>query len=300
MIVDGGSTSKTASARLWLNAGIVFLGTLCMLLFGFRVTTGSIVGFGLLGAGLYGLLVSPPRAKTAHGGHVRAVAGPSAKTAGREAAGITMEEQRIDVRGLHRRRRPNKLLWAERLDRYSKRKKAERQSNPFMRSLDRVCRKIVKWTAVVVGTVALITVAWGSYEAATATPEQRAAWAFERAQRQEERAREQAQRAQAAAEKEEADQHAAREVAAKEVQFRCLSGWTGSMLDFAREVKDSLREPDSFEHVMSSATPVHADGTQIIIMEYRARNGFGGMNVETAQATVNNDDCKLISWQGTR
>ena len=32
-------------------------------------------------------------------------------------------------------------------------------------------------------------------------------------------------------------------------------------------------------------------------MTYRARNGFGGMNVERARAVIRNSDCKLLGWE---
>lgn len=79
-------------------------------------------------------------------------------------------------------------------------------------------------------------------------------------------------------------------------KFKCLNEWNGSMFDFEWELKQSLRDPDSFELINSYASPVKADGLQRIRFEYRARNGFGGMNVEMASAVISNADCKLISW----
>ena len=82
----------------------------------------------------------------------------------------------------------------------------------------------------------------------------------------------------------------------KNRQFACMSSLDGSMFELAYEAKQGLRDPDSFEHIQSSATVVDVDGRQRIRMRFRARNGFGGMNVETAEAVVSNRDCKLLSW----
>lgn len=70
----------------------------------------------------------------------------------------------------------------------------------------------------------------------------------------------------------------------------CLSP-DGSSRNFIGRVKQQLREPDSFEHIRTSIEPVQKDGSHLIEMTYRARNGFGGMNVETALGEVRQSDC---------
>src|SRR3546814_18393357 len=67
------------------------------------------------------------------------------------------------------------------------------------------------------------------------------------------------------------------------------------MFDILWEVKQSLREPDSFEHIRSSATAVDENGVQRILIEFRARNGFGGMNIGKAVANVQFQGCKLLN-----
>lgn len=83
----------------------------------------------------------------------------------------------------------------------------------------------------------------------------------------------------------------------KDRQYACTASLNGSMSEFALEVKYNLRDPDSFEHIQSFATTVDGDGMQRIRMKFRAHNGFGGMNVEMAEAVVQNSGCKLISWR---
>ncbi|WP_070157488.1 zinc ribbon domain-containing protein [Sphingobium phenoxybenzoativorans] len=82
--------------------------------------------------------------------------------------------------------------------------------------------------------------------------------------------------------------------------FHCLSAWDGSHRGVADAVKERLRDPDSFEHIETRIAPVDKDGAHALLMKYRARNGFGGMNVSEALATVKNSDCSatIISIGG--
>jgi hypothetical protein len=73
--------------------------------------------------------------------------------------------------------------------------------------------------------------------------------------------------------------------------FHCLNTWDGSHRGVVNWLKDNLRDPDSYEHIETRITPVNATGEHTLIMQYRARNGFGGTNVETLTATVQNSDC---------
>lgn len=73
--------------------------------------------------------------------------------------------------------------------------------------------------------------------------------------------------------------------------FHCLSAWDGSHTDFKRRVKNAMRNPSSFEHMETRIAPVSEDGQHILIMTYRAENGFGGMNVGRATGLVDNATC---------
>ena len=74
--------------------------------------------------------------------------------------------------------------------------------------------------------------------------------------------------------------------------FHCLSGWNGSHNGVERYVKANLRDPDSYNHIETRITPVNDKGEHVLVMKYRAKNGFGGMNVESLVATVKNESCK--------
>lgn len=75
----------------------------------------------------------------------------------------------------------------------------------------------------------------------------------------------------------------------------CLSGWDGANRDLVRQVKASMREPNSFEHV---ETRIYGNdnGEHGLWMTFRARNGFGGMNVEKVYARIDHDSCKALRF----
>ena len=73
--------------------------------------------------------------------------------------------------------------------------------------------------------------------------------------------------------------------------FHCLSAWDGSSRQFTQLVKANLRDPDSFEHIETRIIPANEKGQHAILMKYRAKNGFGGMNVGSALGTVAQTTC---------
>ena len=75
--------------------------------------------------------------------------------------------------------------------------------------------------------------------------------------------------------------------------FHCLSSWDGSHRGIVDALKESLRDPDSFQHVETRITPTDAKGNHMLLMKYRARNGFGGMNIGQLAAIVKDADCSF-------
>ena len=73
--------------------------------------------------------------------------------------------------------------------------------------------------------------------------------------------------------------------------FHCLSTWDGSHRGVVKFVRDRVRDPSSFEHVETSITPVSDSGEHELLMRYRATNGFGGVSVGLATATIQNSNC---------
>lgn len=89
---------------------------------------------------------------------------------------------------------------------------------------------------------------------------------------------------------------AAKEAENRENGFHCLSGWDGSNRSMVRQVEAGLRDPDSFEHVDTTITPVNPKtGKHGVRMTFRAKNGFGGVNVGRAIAEVDPNTCEAAN-----
>lgn len=97
----------------------------------------------------------------------------------------------------------------------------------------------------------------------------------------------------AAAEETKATAEREAEAAKRRTGFHCLSAWDGSHRELVSALKGSLRDPDSFEHIETRITPVDEKGNHVLMMKYRARNGFGGMNIGQLAASVKNSDCNF-------
>ena len=128
--------------------------------------------------------------------------------------------------------------------------------------------------------------------------------AIEQEQERQEAARKEAEREAEEAAKREADRLAREAEAQAEAEdrrkgFHCLSQWDGAHTEFKRFVKSQMRNPDSFEHIETRVTPVDEDGRHTLMMQYRAENGFGGMNVSSALGTYSNATCdfQLLSLE---
>lgn len=79
---------------------------------------------------------------------------------------------------------------------------------------------------------------------------------------------------------------------------QCLNA-DGSSDSFTNVVIQNLRDPDSFVGVGTKMAPQGHSHMHAIAMRYRAKNGFGGYNVETAIGMVDDRDChaELIGSQ---
>lgn len=141
--------------------------------------------------------------------------------------------------------------------------------------------RLIKWTLIVF--VALT--ALGMYLGSNLTPE-------EQAERDERRAK--AEKQEQVKQAKEAQEKAKQEAADKKAGFHCLSKWDGSHSGVYNFVKKRMRDPDSFEHVETKITPVDEKGEHLLSMTYRAKNGFGGMNLETVTAIIKNDNCSAV------
>ncbi|MCY3544236.1 MAG: hypothetical protein OXH22_09365 [Chloroflexi bacterium] len=73
--------------------------------------------------------------------------------------------------------------------------------------------------------------------------------------------------------------------------FHCLSWWDGNHDAFERLVKQRLNDPSSMETFETRVTPVK-DGKHEIIMEFGAKNAFGGMVRSFAFGTYDHQTCE--------
>ena len=85
----------------------------------------------------------------------------------------------------------------------------------------------------------------------------------------------------------------AKQAEEKRKGFHCLSSWDGAHTAFRDAIKSKLRDPNSFEHDETKLGPIK-DGEHYIIMNFRSRNGFGGMVEGFANGRIRNDTCEVI------
>ena len=75
--------------------------------------------------------------------------------------------------------------------------------------------------------------------------------------------------------------------------FHCLSAWDGNHDGFEELVKANLKDPGSMETYETRISPVNTTtGQHSIIMDFGARNSFGGMARHTATGWVDNETCE--------
>jgi hypothetical protein len=93
----------------------------------------------------------------------------------------------------------------------------------------------------------------------------------------------------------EAKEKAAKAADDRQQGLHCLLPYLGYSTKFVDAVKQRLRDPDSFEHDKTMIAPAGPDGSHPIIMEYRAKNGFGGMNRSIAVGKLDHGTCEVVS-----
>lgn len=77
--------------------------------------------------------------------------------------------------------------------------------------------------------------------------------------------------------------------------LHCLDEFTGTHMSLEEAVRARLRDPKSYEHVETRIAPVQ-NGEHGLAMTYRARNGFGGVNVARVAAVVDHETCDIKKW----
>lgn len=84
----------------------------------------------------------------------------------------------------------------------------------------------------------------------------------------------------------------ATKVAEKRAGFHCLSAWDGNHDQFEVIVKANLNDPDSMKTYETRITPANDQGQHTILMDFGARNAFGGMVRSQAVGWVDNETCE--------
>ena len=95
---------------------------------------------------------------------------------------------------------------------------------------------------------------------------------------------------------------AAEEAEDRRKGFHCLSKWDGNHEGLEALVRDQLNDPGSKETYSTKIAPVNNLGKHGIIMDFGARNAFGGMVRSTAMGWINSETCEAeltsISYSG--
>ena len=109
---------------------------------------------------------------------------------------------------------------------------------------------------------------------------------------------EHARQAKARQDEESAVRENLRYIAAAQQKVQGCINWRGQVPSLVRRVRESLHNPRSFEHVHSEMR-LQGDnpltGFPVIVMEYRAENGFGAIRTGTVIAKIVPDDCSVHS-----
>lgn len=75
------------------------------------------------------------------------------------------------------------------------------------------------------------------------------------------------------------------------------SQWDGSVDVAERYLKKNLlRDPSSYESVRWGKVSKNPDGSYKVTHTYRARNGFGGMGIETTTFIISKDGSRVINY----
>jgi len=109
---------------------------------------------------------------------------------------------------------------------------------------------------------------------------------------------EQARQAKARHDEENVLREDLRYIAAAQEKVQGCINWRGQVPSLVRYVKKSLHNPRSFEHVHSEMRLLGDNpltGVPVIVMEYRAENGFGAIRTAAVTAKIVPDDCSVQS-----
>lgn len=80
----------------------------------------------------------------------------------------------------------------------------------------------------------------------------------------------------------------------KEQTDALFSAYDGSHVDLEKQIKATMNDPDSYEHVQTS---YRDDSTTLyIVTTFRGNNAFGGKITKRAEATISAKDGHILNW----
>lgn len=82
------------------------------------------------------------------------------------------------------------------------------------------------------------------------------------------------------------------EVKAEKKKFASYCFKDGKNSDINYEISKRLRDPKSFEHISTTSSAVE-NGSNVVKVSFRAKNGFGGYTQSSAVVTINNFTCHM-------
>lgn len=91
----------------------------------------------------------------------------------------------------------------------------------------------------------------------------------------------------------EREQESLRLASMHEMGLHCTRGDGQFLPDLGKAVIERLRDPSSFQHIGTSIMPADEKGIHKVEMRYRAANGYGGLDVDTATAQLTNRNCNI-------
>lgn len=147
--------------------------------------------------------------------------------------------------------------------------------------------------AILVTFVSGVYYAGGAVHAALQrTPEEIAAYEAKKARTEKEAAKKAAEEAKREQEIKVRD---AQDKRRKYIDRTCMVDTNDTSYYLGLEIKAKLRDPASYEPIR--ATWIDQGDKVAVIQDYRARNGFGGMNVGRVAAVLNYSDCMVRALQ---
>lgn len=77
----------------------------------------------------------------------------------------------------------------------------------------------------------------------------------------------------------------------EEILSNCFSAWDGSHIKLTKLIKESMNDPDSYEHIETHYW--NNNGKIYVETTFRGKNAFGGIVKETISATID-FNCNVI------